>query len=182
MKGTTEQLQARLEICERNQEQMKAINNYYREHGTIIGYPDLSVEEAEQLNEDMRRRYPMHNQPYMPYALKNNAAEIRRLKVQLGISSEKHDEKWRDGKIIEASDISAKEDIFLRVDAFKDEPWYDDVALFTRIGVCKTKAENAPEVCKALNQLGYSVRLKTKDGELYILPQQEKKAKEPDAR
>ena len=85
-------------------------------------------------------------------------------------------------EILETSDASAKEDIFLRVDAFKDEPWYDDVTLFTRIGVCKTKAENAPEVCKALNKLGYSVRLKAKDGELYVLPQKEKKAKEPEAR
>ena len=95
MKGTTEQLQARLEICEKKQEQMKAINNYYREHGTIIGYPDLSAQEAEELNEDMCRRYPMHQQPYMPYVLKNNAAEIRRLKVQLGFISENRDEKRR---------------------------------------------------------------------------------------
>lgn len=174
--------EGKLERCKAEHEMMKAVNEYYRTHGTIIGCPAVSEEKAAELDEDMRRRYPMHNQPYMPYALKNNAAEIRRLKVQLGITSEKHDEKRIDEKIIEASDISAKEDIFLRVDAFKDEPWYDDVALFTRIGVCKTKAENAPEVCKALNQLGYSVRLKTKDGELYVLPQQEKKAKEPDAR
>lgn len=89
-------MQVRLEICERNQEQMKAINNYYREHGTIIGYPDLSAEEAEQLNENMRRRYPMHNQPYMPYVLKNNAAEIRRLKAQLdGRSPKNNDERGR---------------------------------------------------------------------------------------
>ena len=45
-----EQIQARLEVCERDQEQMKAINAYYREHGTIIGYPDLSAEQAEELN------------------------------------------------------------------------------------------------------------------------------------
>lgn len=85
----TEQLQARLDTCQRDQEQMKAINVYYREHGTIIGYPDLSEEQAEALNEDMRRRYPMHKQPYMPYTLKNNAAEIRRLKAQLDGRSEK---------------------------------------------------------------------------------------------
>ena len=90
------QLQARLEVCERDQEQMKAINAYYREHGTVIGYHDLSAEQTEELNEDMRRRYPMHNQPYMPYTLKNNAADIRRLKAQLDGRSVKHnDEKGR---------------------------------------------------------------------------------------
>lgn len=92
----TEQLQTRLEVCERDQEQMKAINAYYREHGTIIGYPDLSEEQAEALNEDMRRRYPMHKQPYMPYTLENNAAEIRRLKAQLdGRSEKKSNERGR---------------------------------------------------------------------------------------
>ena len=25
------------------------------------------------------------------------------------------------------------EDIFLRADSFKDEPWYDDLVLYTRI-------------------------------------------------
>lgn len=85
-----EELQARLAICERDQAQMKAINAYYREHGTVIGYPDLSEEQAEALNEDVRRRYPMHNQPYMPYTLKNNAAEIRRLKAQLDGRSPKN--------------------------------------------------------------------------------------------
>lgn len=92
----TEQLQARLDTCQRDQEQMKAINAYYREHGTIIGYPDLSAEQAEALNEDMRRRYPMHKQPYMPYTLKNNASEIRRLKAQLdGRSEKKSNERGR---------------------------------------------------------------------------------------
>lgn len=91
-----EELQARLAICERDQAQMKAINAYYREHGTIIGYPDLSAEQAEALDEDMRRRYPMHNQPYMPYTLKNNAAEIRRLKAQLdGRSQKNNNERGR---------------------------------------------------------------------------------------
>lgn len=91
-----EQIQARLDTCLRDQEQMKTINAYYREHGTIIGYPNLSEEQAEALNEDMRRRYPMHKQPYMPSTLKNNAAEIRRLKAQLdGRSERKSDERGR---------------------------------------------------------------------------------------
>ena len=73
--------QGKLERCKAEHEMMKAVNEYYRLHGTIIGCPAVSEEKAIELDEDMRRRYPMHNQPYMPYALKNNAAEIRRLKV-----------------------------------------------------------------------------------------------------
>ena len=78
--------------------------------------------------------------------------------------------------------VSAKEDLFLRVDAFKEKLWYGDLIMFSRIGVCKTKPECAPEVCKALNQLGYSVRLKAKDGELYVFPAKDKKLKEMEAR
>ena len=77
---------------------------------------------------------------------------------------------------------SGNRDIFMRVENFEDKPWYDSIVLFTRIGVCKIKPEYAPEVCKALKQLGYSVRLKTKDGELYVLPAKDKKPKETEAR
>ncbi len=91
-----EQMQARLEICEREQAQMKAVNAYYRKHGTVIGCPALSEEQANTLDEDVRCRYPMHNQPYMPYVLKNNASEIRRLKAQLdGRSPKNNNERGR---------------------------------------------------------------------------------------
>ena len=75
-----------------------------------------------------------------------------------------------------------REDLFMRVENFKNEPWYGDLVLYSRIGVCKTKPECAPEVCKALKQLGYSVQLKAKDGELYVLPAQNKKPKEMEVR
>ena len=42
------------------------------------------------------------------------------------------------------------EDVFLRADSFKDEPWYDDLVLYTRIGVCKPKPVYAKDLCKAL--------------------------------
>lgn len=104
--------------------------------------------------------------------------------VQDGITYEKlNDEFDYDGTdLISLYKADGKEDLFMRVENFKNKPWYDDVVLFTRIGTCKTKSEHAPEVCKALKQLGYSVRLKTKDGELYILPTKDKKPKETEAR
>lgn len=75
------------------------------------------------------------------------------------------------------------EDIFLRVDSFKNEPWYDDFVLYTRIGVCKPKTENCKAVCRALRQLGYGVTLKLRDGDLYVMPfGKNKKPKETEAR
>ena len=111
-------------------------------------------------------------QKYLEYCMQNGST-IDKLKSA-------YDYKFYD--LLTFYYVSMKEDMFLRVDAFKDEPWYNDVALFTRIGVCKTKVEHAPDVYKALKQLGYSVRLKTKDGELYILPAKDKKPKETEAR
>lgn len=111
-------------------------------------------------------------QKYLEYCMQNGI-NIDKLKSA-------YDYKFYD--LLSFYYVSAKEDIFLRADAFKDEPWYDAVSLFTRIGVCKSKSEHAPEVCKALKQLGYSVRLKTKEGDLYVFPAKDKKPKETDSR
>lgn len=116
--------------------------------------------------------FPNGFQQYLEYCLKNN--------VTVAQMRENFDYDGVD--LLTLYRAEGKEDMFLRVDAFKDKPWYGDVVLFTRIGVCKTKVEHAPDVYKALKQLGYSVRLKTKDGELYILPAKDKKPKETEAR
>ena len=87
-----------------------------------------------------------------------------------------------DPQALEKFQTEMKEDIFMRVENFKDRPWYENIAIFTRIGVCKIKEEHSSEVCKALGQLGYSVRLKTRNGELYVLPTKDKKPKETEAR
>ena len=69
------------------------------------------------------------------------------------------------------------------MDSFKDEPWYEDIVLYSRIGVCKPKPDNCKAVCKALRELGYPVQLKFRGGDLYVVPRgRNKNAKEPEAR
>jgi hypothetical protein len=116
--------------------------------------------------------FPEGFQQYLEYCLKNNvtAAQMRENFDYDGVD------------LLTMYKAEGKEDLFMHVENFKDKPWYGDIVLFTRIGTCKPKAEHVPEVCKALNQLGYSVRLKTKDGELYVLPAKDKKPKEMEAR
>ena len=116
--------------------------------------------------------FPNGFQQYLEYCLKHNVTAVQ--------MRENFDYDGVD--LLTLYRAEGKEDIFLRADAFKDKPWYGDVVLFTRIGTCKPKAEHAPEVCKALKQLGYSVRLKTKEGELYVFPAKDKKPKETEAR
>ena len=78
-----EKLNVKLDECERLQDKMKEVNAYYRKYGKIEGCPALTTEEGLRLAEDMRRRYPIHTQPYPQYALTNNNAEIRRLKKRI---------------------------------------------------------------------------------------------------
>lgn len=78
-----EKLNLKLGECERLQDKMKEVNAYYRKYGKIESCPALTTEEGLSLAEDMRRRYPIHTQPYPQYALTNNNAEIRRLKKRI---------------------------------------------------------------------------------------------------
>lgn len=75
-----------------------------------------------------------------------------------------------------------KEDIFLRVDYFRDKPWYNELQIYTSIGVCKTTPEYALDMRKALKRLGYSTEFLIKDGEIYICPMHRKNPRETEVR
>ena len=68
------------------------------------------------------------------------------------------------------------EDIFLRVEAFEDEPWYDELLLYTHIGVCRPALEDAEKVQKALKMLGYETEASECDGEVYLKPKQKERS------
>lgn len=77
-----EKLQAKKEECERLQAKMKSVNAYYKKHGTCVGHPELTDEQACKLEESISHR-SWDNQPYPSFALTNNSAEIRRLKKRI---------------------------------------------------------------------------------------------------
>lgn len=77
-----EKLQAKLEECEKMQVKMKSVNAHYRKYGTCVGHPDLTKEQAYKLEASMSH-HSWDNQPYSSYALTNNNAEIRRLKMRM---------------------------------------------------------------------------------------------------
>ena len=163
----------------------KPYNPHYNEPDEILfGYLEEGYEIADM---DLHTHAALWNyisetqlvechdglQKYLDYCLQNRIT-VDKLKSV-------YDYKFND--LLSFYAIGAKEDIFLRVDSFKNEPWYDDVALYTRIGVCKPKHIYAKEVCRALRQLGYGVTLKFKGGDLYVTPYgKNKKPKETEAR
>ena len=73
-------LQKKLDGLEKAQETMKAVNAYYRKHGTLDGCPHLSPENIENLKADMASGWHYEKKPFQSWELSNNNAEIRRVR------------------------------------------------------------------------------------------------------
>ena len=76
-------LEKKLERRQEAQEQMKAVNAYYRKHKTLDGCPVLSPEGIERLKADMANSWQTQNRPYPTWQLSNNNAEMRRIKMRI---------------------------------------------------------------------------------------------------
>ena len=76
-------LQKKLAGLEKAQETMKAVNAYYRKHGTLDGCPHLSPENIENLKADMSSGWHYENKPFQSWELSNNNAEIRRVRQRI---------------------------------------------------------------------------------------------------
>ena len=78
-------LQKKLAGLEKAQETMKAVNAYYRKHGTLDGCPHLSPENLENLKADMASGWHYEKKPFQSWELSNNNAEIRRVRQRIEI-------------------------------------------------------------------------------------------------
>jgi len=76
-------LQKKLAGLEKAQETMKAVNAYYRKHGTLDGCPHLSPENIENLKADMASGWHYEKKPFQSWELSNNNAEIRRVRQRI---------------------------------------------------------------------------------------------------
>ena len=76
-------LQKKLDGLEKAQETMKAVNAYYRKHGTLDGCPHLSPENLENLKADMASGWHYEKKPFQSWELSNNNAEIRRVRQRI---------------------------------------------------------------------------------------------------
>lgn len=84
-----QKLESKLAGLEQSQENMKAVNAYYRKNKTLDGCPHLSPENIEKLKASMARGYHLEGKPYPTWALSNNSAEIRRVKSRIQDLSQK---------------------------------------------------------------------------------------------
>ncbi len=81
--AAVDKLKAKLAGLEAVQEKMKAVNAYYRKHGTLEGCPQLSAAEIEELKAGMARSWRAQPRPYESYLLTNNNANIHRVKERI---------------------------------------------------------------------------------------------------
>ena len=75
-----QKLEKKLESLTKAQENMKAINAYYRKHNSLDGCPLVSPEQGQRLISGMEH---YDRAPYPTWALSNNNAEIRRIKERI---------------------------------------------------------------------------------------------------
>lgn len=71
-----EKLEAKLTGLKEAQEQMKAVNAYYRKHKTLDGCPDLTEEQVAELKVSMSRDWRKDAPPFPSFQLSNNNANI----------------------------------------------------------------------------------------------------------
>ena len=76
-------LEKKLAGLEKAQETMKAVNTYYRKHGTLDGCPHLSPENLEKLKAAMVSGWHYEKKPFQSWELSNNNAEIRRIRQRI---------------------------------------------------------------------------------------------------
>lgn len=77
--------------------------------------------------------------------------------------------------LFETSLENIKPDSFFRADNFQKEKWYGELQIYMRIAVCKTDKETVSDMQKALKVLGYPTKAKEHNGELYLVPDKERK-------
>lgn len=80
-------LRAELDEMTKRRDYMKAANAYWRKHGTMKGYAELSDDAAARLDAEIPTRYTWERQPFAKYQLSNLGANIRRVEGRIATLS-----------------------------------------------------------------------------------------------
>ena len=111
-----QKLEAKLASLVEAQENMKAINAYYRKHGTLDGCTVLPEKQIKALQQDMKSSWHLEPKPFQSFELSNNNAEIRRTRArseELKRHGEKDYSDWTfDGGRVEANKEANRLQIF----------------------------------------------------------------------
>lgn len=78
-----DKLKSKLEALVNMQTRMKTVNAYYRKHGTCKGCKGLDDARAADMDKAVENGHSWEKQPYAPYMLTNNNANIQRIKKRI---------------------------------------------------------------------------------------------------
>ncbi len=85
-------LEKKLQKLQKEQEERKALNAYYRKNKTLSGAPGVTEEAAKEWEKKKARGEHMYQAPVPAFDLSNRSAEIRRLKARIeSLNKEKAD-------------------------------------------------------------------------------------------
>lgn len=112
-KDAVKKLELKLEYHIKLQEKMKAVNAYYRKHGSLEGCDIVCKEKQATMKCD--------DKPYQTWQLSNNSAEIRRIKKRIEELKEKENTDFEKIEFDGGEAIPNKEDNRLQI-FFDDKP------------------------------------------------------------
>lgn len=103
--NAVEKLQAKYDALKSEVERGKALNAYFRKHGTLKGAEGISDATAQKFAEDHEREPYFHRQPYAAYRLQNANQELHRIQGRIDDLKKKQEE----ARAAEENPQSAKE-------------------------------------------------------------------------
>lgn len=104
-----QKLEAKLASLVEAQENMKAINAYYRKHGTLDGCTVLPEKQIKALQQDMKSSWHLEPKPFQSFELSNNNAEIRRTRARIE-ELKRHGEKEYSGWTFDGGRVEANKE------------------------------------------------------------------------
>lgn len=104
-----QKLEAKLASLVEAQENMKAINAYYRKHGTLDGCTVLPEKQIKALQQDMKSSWHLEPKPFQSFELSNNNAEIRRTRARIE-ELKRHVEKEYSGWTFDGGRVEANKE------------------------------------------------------------------------
>ncbi len=103
-KNAIPKLQTKMDNLLKEQAEGKAQNVYYRKHGTMLGYPRFTDEEAKRLDAEIKAGYSWEQKPYTSYELTSINSKIKRLQERLArlekAATQETTEQEHDGFIV----------------------------------------------------------------------------------
>ena len=128
-----ERLEKKAKALSDLQEHMKAVNAYFKKHGTLQDCPDCTAVEGLQLMQDMEKDWNLEKRPFQTFELRNNSRNLRATQKRLeGLKSAKN---AGNGEIITDFFKVVKNAEIMRLQLFFDEkPDTDTRMIIKRYG------------------------------------------------